>query len=434
MKVTVAELSNPDLFTKIENVPVFTPENVWKTVRDANNELKWVQLQVDEKDLEEIAKNTNADCKVGNLPIGTIGHLNYDRTAEETKQPPWCSLWSDFKVTKFGPDNSVGITATHYVRKKMADEAAEYPRRSPDYNIKTKKISGIALLKREAQMPLGVIGHGNDPVISCAFEEGSDAGMGTPEVNRDPTSQPNANDPDPKLASMMEQCCAQYMAKNYPGMTEMHSAHMAAKATPPATGATPTPGAVPPAMPAPAAPTAPAANPMPAARPQTQGPPMQHTAETTPAQFAKFEADWNAKFETERAERIKIERELMAERRRKEIAQFAKDNGKKIDVEAEVKEVMDFDGAGTPMNAAQYEKHVKRFAQYQDEEIDIADLPRVQMAATGIHGKPDANAEPTAKEHEQVMQFMREEAIQGRLLHDAEDYDKVLRKVRGVKE
>src|SRR5258708_6186361 len=78
----------------------------------------------------------------------------------ETLQPPIACFYpaDEWRIGKFGPDGETAILATQYIRRKYLSEVTqEYPERSPDYRAPSKRITCIASLKRDGQLPLGTI-------------------------------------------------------------------------------------------------------------------------------------------------------------------------------------------------------------------------------------------------------------------------------------
>lgn len=135
------------------NVPVFKAHE--RTVRDPKTGKTRV-VKVGRKELEEIcATYRRLMAEVGVPPRITFGHTLDD--APEERQPPpkgWCQ---HMRVGTFGPGNVEAVLIDEYIYPAHAAEAKSYPYRSPEYYESRKEISGVALLRRDPQLDLGIV-------------------------------------------------------------------------------------------------------------------------------------------------------------------------------------------------------------------------------------------------------------------------------------
>lgn len=127
--------------------PIFTPHK--RTGPDG------AEIVVTEADLAEIARNANRLFKksgvAGRL---TPGHLQ--PKAAETDQPPIWGYTLNYRVSRFGPERKPCVVYDEYVYPQHAKESALYPYRSAEYYPAAKEIRGVALLKRDPFLDMGM--------------------------------------------------------------------------------------------------------------------------------------------------------------------------------------------------------------------------------------------------------------------------------------
>lgn len=146
---TLESLDDPNKFVTADNVPVFDEHDEY------DDDGKLIR-SFGEKELQTIADRCNARvAESGNVATLTLGHTLDD--APETEQPPVVGYARNFRVARFGPSQKLGLLATFHYLKDRFDEAKQYGQRSIEYWVKDKFIDTIALLKRTAERPLGVV-------------------------------------------------------------------------------------------------------------------------------------------------------------------------------------------------------------------------------------------------------------------------------------
>ncbi len=197
------DLDDPTLFERVEGVPIFTPHITTKRNKQTGESQ---EVSVDKDDLKEIAKKLQQmEREKGVLPIITPGHRNIDPAFPEQQQP---KPWGYARGAEFGhyisPEGKKvpALLTTHYYSRTVraedgtpANEAARtYPFRSVDYYAGTKEISGIALLRRDPALDMGLIAYGETDaqgLFHYAEENVMPAGPQEPKMP-DPTTPPSA--------------------------------------------------------------------------------------------------------------------------------------------------------------------------------------------------------------------------------------------------
>lgn len=244
---TLADLENPSLFTKETGVPIFCP-HIAKKSNAKTGQME--EVVVTEEDLPLIVQNINSRVtRTGNLVKGSIGHFRYDKNATETDQPDIVCFYKDAAVGRYGPQQTVGILATRYIRRgfeKMVRR--DFPERSADYYPGSKEITAVASLKRDAELDLGVISYREElGGVICYRREGlAIRYMGGTQPMDEPVPAPalgpeNGDDPakPPSSPAPSEQFmahCDHYMKTRFPHLPAMHAKHvaqMAAETAPP---------------------------------------------------------------------------------------------------------------------------------------------------------------------------------------------------------
>jgi hypothetical protein len=144
MDLTTAALAaatNPAENVRIAGVPVFK----------ANE-------HATEGDLYAIAEKQRQNKeRFGVLPVICFGHRQRDPQYPETAQPEVIGYGDNARVGKFGPAGETALLMDLYIRRDMAEEAKRYPFRSSEYYPAAKEITGIALLRRDPKLDLGIL-------------------------------------------------------------------------------------------------------------------------------------------------------------------------------------------------------------------------------------------------------------------------------------
>ncbi len=144
----------------IERAPICIPHE--RSVPKPDGEVQ--QIVVDENDLYDIANQINSRAhESGVYPVITLGHRQQsDPHFPEKSQPDIVGYILDAEVGTFGPANKLATLATLYIKDSEWDEAKKYPFRSIDFYPSTKKVTGLAFLKRDPYLPLGMVTYAAD--------------------------------------------------------------------------------------------------------------------------------------------------------------------------------------------------------------------------------------------------------------------------------
>lgn len=200
----LARLDDPALYDRKENVPAFVAHKRKFKGRDGKTQ----EIEVTESDLQKIADNANKrEKETGTLAVIKIGHVRPDE--DEESQPDIIGFARDWHVGTFGPDNKPALLYTEIIEKGRRGERREYPFRSPEYYPNKKQITGVAILKRDPELDLGMVAY--DKTATAALRDGGLLCYSA-EVNTmpDPTMPPDpdvtsaAPAPDPEAGEMAE--------------------------------------------------------------------------------------------------------------------------------------------------------------------------------------------------------------------------------------
>ena len=147
---TLAKLNDPTKYVRVDNVPIFCPHE--RQLRNGH------KLVVTESTLDEIAHNAHERQNgAGQLVRVTLGHIIQDKNTPETKQPRPVGFARITDVGTFGPGHETGLMSTLYIRREDWEEAKTYPFRSAEYYPDNQTITGVALLRRDPELDLGLI-------------------------------------------------------------------------------------------------------------------------------------------------------------------------------------------------------------------------------------------------------------------------------------
>lgn len=162
---TLGRMFSEENCVVLRNVPIFTPHE--RTSQGPNGET--TQINITEEDLPDIANQINERMEKYGVPaIMTIGHRQQANPAYPEKlQPDIVGGAKNAKVGTFGPQQTPGVLADLYYAKEDWEEAKKFPWRSVDFYPGSKKVTGVALLKRDPFLPMGIVmyqGESNFPV------------------------------------------------------------------------------------------------------------------------------------------------------------------------------------------------------------------------------------------------------------------------------
>lgn len=169
----LASLDNPDRYVREVGVPVFVPH----VRRDEDGE---VEASVSPEDLASIAEGMQQKLEeYGALVRVTRGHVKLAKPGEpppdESEQPPIMGWAKNARVGKWGPGgDKLGLLVDIYFDKKAHAEAMGYPFRSAEYYPETGEITGIALLRRDPELDLGVLTYARQGTPERGTPEGAD--------------------------------------------------------------------------------------------------------------------------------------------------------------------------------------------------------------------------------------------------------------------
>ncbi len=108
----------------------------------------------DEQYLKDLADKMNArQAETGDLATVWLGHRIHEDA--ETDLPPIIGYLKDYELGELG-DKKV-LLADMYIKPEFKEESTGYPRRSVELYAKKYLIDGVALLKRQAAMDLGML-------------------------------------------------------------------------------------------------------------------------------------------------------------------------------------------------------------------------------------------------------------------------------------
>lgn len=149
------KLSDESLWKKIESAPIFIPHDRDAKGKDGED----IKISVGPDDLGPIAEQINMrEQEYGVPPLLTIGHRQQTNpNFNEKNQPDIVGCVRHARIGVFGPKAAPAVLADLYVLKEHWEEARKYPFRSVDFYPGSNKVTGVALLKRDPFLPMGMI-------------------------------------------------------------------------------------------------------------------------------------------------------------------------------------------------------------------------------------------------------------------------------------
>lgn len=336
-------LKDESLWEIRRNIPIFEPHQ--RLDKDGA-----VLFEVTEADLPEIASAIRAmrDSQ-GVVPVITEGHRSPGLA--EKDMPAELGFIPEVRVGTYGPDKRPAVLGDHYFRKDRWDRAREYRFRSAEYYPRSKRISGVALLKRDPMLNMGMVALStNEPCYHYSLESYSMDTPGTPPAAPAAPAAPQAK---PVLES----------DPVWQWVKQMH-----AKATAP-----------------PAAPAAPAAAPV---------APAHASSEAEAIHYAKLEAEMAAI----RADNERIRYDYAKEQAKHEVWKLTTIGGYKIpNPDAEIERLAKLD-------ATQRQERINEIKTcYQRSPVGLPEVPVYSGHVEG-GGPDDVKA---AETHERAMEYMR---------------------------
>src|SRR5215831_3577946 len=136
-----------------ENVPIFVPHE--RKTKDGK------EIRVDRARLERIAARINAREKASGVAVKfTDGHTRLPLAQYTQDQQPEILGWGrNARVGTWGPQEIPAILVTCYVRKGKAPKVDELPFRSPEFYEGADEITGVALLRTDPFLDMGMVTH-----------------------------------------------------------------------------------------------------------------------------------------------------------------------------------------------------------------------------------------------------------------------------------
>lgn len=245
-------LDDPTQWVVRKDVPVFGPHKR-PAQKDGSGKVIRPESVVDEARLERIAANVQRlEKERGVLPRITLGHIRLGKDVPEKDQPPVVGFARNTRVGTFGPRQTPCLLVDEYLRKEHASEAGTYPYRSAEFYPTTDEITGVAKLRRDPQLDLGVTFYDRDDSEAYHYAMGAMGmgGMGDDPMGGDPTQPPQANpgstsNPEELMYEQFCQMMDRYMSEKGLAGAGAGAGQTPPGTPPPAAGARPQGGMVP---------------------------------------------------------------------------------------------------------------------------------------------------------------------------------------------
>jgi hypothetical protein len=209
-------LKDPKRWVVVRSVPVFCAHRRKVRRKDPETgEMVDKEVVVTEDDLRDIVNHARALTReTGAVPGLWMGHRNPAPDFPEERQPKLVGLTPNWRMGTWGPKKKTAILVDLYYDRRFWHETQNAPYRSAEY-YPDQEITGVALLRRDPQLDLGLILNARDgePVLYAADE--------TPPGPGDPTEPPgkpgegggDSDDPeDKKFMDRFAKCMERYLA------------------------------------------------------------------------------------------------------------------------------------------------------------------------------------------------------------------------------
>ena len=148
------DLEDPSKYVVVRGVPVFAAHERKVKVEGVERKVK-----VDEARLQQIAAVCNQRWATSRTPIVvTAGHRLSDPSTPEQMQPTVLGYGLNLRVEP-GPGDQPLLVYDQYIRRDCEEAARSFPFRSAEYYPDTGLITGVALLRRDAFLDLGVVSY-----------------------------------------------------------------------------------------------------------------------------------------------------------------------------------------------------------------------------------------------------------------------------------
>lgn len=365
--LTAADLEDERKYVIARDIPVFAVSERLK-----NGQV----VKVPKEKLKRILAKVQQNERKFTFPVMTLGHRKMRPGVDvpETAQPRPVGYSRFHSIGEL--DGEPVIWASLHYSKDEYDEAKTYPFRSVDYYPSTDEISGVALLRRDPELTLGVTTYARDALLNSIEAYAMEPTPGaapqpTPPNPADPAAQADASAPDAGFLKQYEMC-VKAKHPHLPAMHEKYAASIAPAPTPPAPAAPApaVPGATNNAIPAPATP-----------EPKKDEPPMQHSNTAQALQY-----------ELTQAKVADMEKKLVALEYQRDVALCEAEATALVALN---KHIPDTKALVTELAALPADKRAVRVSeikQYYKDVDDPAKLPQVGVAASASEGTPDDDA------------------------------------------
>lgn len=166
-------------------VPIFKPHT--RVTADGR------EVAVKAADLYQIAAKAERLERAHGVPLRlTLGHVLPELPDADPRQPPLVGYARKVRVGTFGPTSEPCLLADLYFLPGQYDQARDCPYRSGEYYPPLGELRGVALLKRDPYLPLGMVTYSDDDMADDAktnappSPDGGDAQAPAPAAGPDP--------------------------------------------------------------------------------------------------------------------------------------------------------------------------------------------------------------------------------------------------------
>ena len=170
---SLQQFSDPH-WVVVKNVPVFREHTA--QAPDGNGpdgKPKFRPMPIDRRELSlftrELQRLEQDEGVLARLTLGhTLGKGPHGEEPKESEQPPIVGYARNAHDGFFGPKSKPATLVDFWYRRDDWDKAKQYPYRSPEVYLNARQITGVALLKRDPKLDMGmtIYQHGHAPAAS----------------------------------------------------------------------------------------------------------------------------------------------------------------------------------------------------------------------------------------------------------------------------
>lgn len=184
--------ADPSEWSRISyGMPIFIEHEVWEVPGDEEGRKKLVVVpkgekppangkkvhEFDKSRLQQIVKEINYQYETSGTPVKLfIGHS--DPKKPQNEQPPLVGFGRGAYLGRFGPKGRLAIKTDAFYKPGYETAEAEYPERSPEFLPRTNGITGVALLKTDPRLKMGMMAYGDEErkviLYGCGFMDETD--------------------------------------------------------------------------------------------------------------------------------------------------------------------------------------------------------------------------------------------------------------------